>query len=424
MPLKIRVLGAAREVGGSCVAVETDRVKVALDYGIKLEGVTDQYPKNFDAILISHAHLDHTGSLLRLGKTRNPQLILGSRMTRDVTTELLKDMIKVQETVGNPEGFEPATVDKVKDVWWSPSETAQLSGMNVEFYPAGHVAGAKLTALHAEDKTVLYTGDFCLHDSEIVEGSNLNPVPKEPDVLISESTYGGTIRPPRQQLIDQFLKRLAALMKRRQNILIPIFAFHRSQEMAKRIDEAIDTGKLPHYNVYEISPLAQRITTHFNANRQLFTSRISEQQQPFTYKHVKNVDRTSDIETPAVALCTPGFGHAGASLALLTDWGESEDTTVILTSGYLPQTSPLRLAKERRQFKLADGEKISVSARFETIELSGHADQLELVELVAKLKPKRTLLIHGDLKQAELLAERIGKMTEVAIPEKGETFTV
>jgi Cft2 family RNA processing exonuclease len=424
LPLKIRVLGAAKEVGGSCISVETDRLKVALDYGIKLEGITDQYPKNFNAIIISHAHLDHTGSLLRLGKTRNPQLILGSRMTRDVTAELLKDMIKVQETQGNPEGFELATVDKVKDTWWSPSENAALPGMNVEFYPAGHVAGAKLTALHAEDKTMLYTGDFCLHESEILEGSNLQGVPKEPDMLISESTYGGTIRPPRKQLTDQFLKRLASLMKRRQNILIPIFAFHRSQEMAKRIDDAIDAGVLPRYNVYEISPLAQRITAQFNANRQLFTPRISEQQQPFTYKHVKNLERTSDIETPAVALCTPGFGHAGASLSLLTDWGESEDTTVILTSGYLPPTSPLRLAKEKRQFKLADGEKINVAAHFETIELSGHADQLELVELVTKLKPKKTLLMHGDLKQAELLAEKLGMLTEVSIAEKGELFTV
>jgi Cft2 family RNA processing exonuclease len=63
--LKIRVLGATREVGGSCIAIETERSKVALDYGIKLDGVTDEYPKNFDAVIISHAHLDHSGSLLR-----------------------------------------------------------------------------------------------------------------------------------------------------------------------------------------------------------------------------------------------------------------------------------------------------------------------------------------------------------------------
>jgi Cft2 family RNA processing exonuclease len=418
--LKIRVLGAAREVGGSCIAVETDQCKVALDYGIKLDGVTDQYPKNFDAILISHAHLDHTGSLLRLGKTRNPQTILGSKMTRDVTAELLRDMIKIQETKGNPEDYDAGTVQKIKDVWWQVRESAALPGMQVEFYPGGHVAGAKTTSLTTEGKRIIYTGDFCLHDSEILDGCNPNALPKEPDVLISECTYGGTVRPPRGELIDQFLKRLAAMMKRRVNILIPTFAFHRSQEMCKRIDQAIENGPLPPYNVYEISNLAHKITAHFNANRQLFADGIRDQNNPFDYKHVKHVEQPSDIEEPAIAICTPGFGHAGASLSLLTDWAESEDTVVVLTSGYLPPDSPLRLAKEKRQFRLSDGEKIDVLAQFEQIELSGHADQTELVELVTALKPKKTLLVHGDLKEAEQLAEKIGALTEVVIPEKGE----
>jgi Cft2 family RNA processing exonuclease len=94
--VKIRVLGAAREVGGSCIAVETDACKVALDYGIKLDGVTDEYPKNFDAVFVTHAHLDHSGSLLRLTKVRKKQTIVGTRITRDITVDLLKDMIKIQ----------------------------------------------------------------------------------------------------------------------------------------------------------------------------------------------------------------------------------------------------------------------------------------------------------------------------------------
>jgi Cft2 family RNA processing exonuclease len=421
--VKIRVLGAAKEVGGSCIAVETDNCKIALDYGIKLEGVTDQYPKNFDAIIISHAHLDHSGSLLRLGKTRNQQLIIGSKMTRDVTIDLLKDTVKIQETKGNPEGYDLGAVSKIKDLWWHPTETIALPGMAVELYPAGHVAGAKVTGIATEGKRIVYTGDFCIHDSEILDGCNLEVLPKEPDVLISESTYGGTVRPPRKELINQFLTRLSAMMKRSQNVLIPIFAFHRSQEMAKRIDQAIEDGVLPRYNVYEISTLAHIITGHFNANKPLFTKRIQEQAQPFVYRHVKHIERTSDIEEPAVVICTAGFGHAGASLSLLTEWAESEDTSIILTSGYLPADSPLRFAKEKRFFKL-DGERIEVYAHFEQIELSGHADQLELVELVTKLQPKKTLLVHGDLKQAELLSEKIADMTEVCIPEKGETISL
>jgi Cft2 family RNA processing exonuclease len=97
---------------------------------------------------------------------------------------------------------------------------------------------------------------------------------------------------------------------------------------------------------------------------------------------------------------------------------------IVLTSGFLPVDSPLKFAKEKRQFRAAEGDMIPVYAKIEQIELSGHADQLELIELVRKLKPRRTLLVHGDLKQAEALSEKISGLTEVCIPEKNESVSV
>ena len=88
---------------------------------------------------------------------------------------------------------------------WLPAENLSLPGMNVTMYGAGHVAGAKMIGVSSEEKTILYTGDFCIHDTEILEGCNINALPREPDVLISESTYGGKIRPPRDELTKQFL---------------------------------------------------------------------------------------------------------------------------------------------------------------------------------------------------------------------------
>ena len=416
--LKIKVLGAAREVGGSCISVQTDQYKVALDYGIKLDDVTDEYPKNFDAIVISHAHLDHTGSLVRLSKSRNNQVIVGSAMTRDITVDLLKDMIKVQNLNGSAESYDEQAANRVKD-WWQPGENFAFPGLTVNLYPGGHVAGANVTCLHSEGKTVLYTGDFCIHKSEILEGCNPNLLPQEPDLLISESTYGGRVRPSRDEMIEKFLAKVATTMKERGNILVPIFAFHRSQEMARRIDQAIETGTLPKYNAYTISKLARKIDSHFNANKQLFTQEVQRQEQPFTYKHVENVEKTTDVQEPAIVICTAGFGHAGASLSLLAQWAESEDATVFLTSGYLPPDSPLKQAREKRVFKL-EGERIPVMAKIEQIELSGHADQRELVELVSKLRPKKTLVVHGDIHEAEALQKEISGLTEVQIPEKNE----
>jgi Cft2 family RNA processing exonuclease len=415
--LKIKLLGGAREVGGSCIAVETDSCKVALDYGTKLDEETKEFPKNFDAVVVSHAHLDHSGGLLKLSK-KNP-VIVGSKITRDVTVELLHDMIKIQNQKGNF-GFESKHANKIWKSWWTRDSIA-LPGMDIHLHPAGHVAGAKITCIQSEGKKVVYTGDFCIHDSEILKGCKTAALPKKPDVLITESTYGGKVRLPRKELTDQFFRQILSTMQRKGNILIPTFAFHRSQEMAKRLDWAIEKKVLPRYNVYTISNLANKITEYFNQNKQLFTEEVQQEDQPFTYKHVKHLYRTSQIKEPAIVICTSGFGHAGASLHLLAEWAEDEANSVILTSGYLPPDSPLKYAKEQRRFQ-DKGETISVQAEIEQIELSGHADQRELIQLVTELKPKRTVLVHGDIEQAEAFSEKISEMTEVCIPEKEEVI--
>ena len=211
-------------------------------------------------------------------------------------------------------------------------------------------------------------------------------------------------------------------MKHRGNVLIPTFAFHRSQEMAKRIDQAIESGLLPKRNVYMLSKLANKITKIFNGYSPLFKQQTQKLTKPFEYKHVQKLSGQR-IEEPALVICTPGFGHAGASLSLLNKWAEVEENTIIVTSGYLPSDSPLKLAKDKRYIKI-DGARYPVQAKIVQIELSGHADQRELVQLIEYLKPKRTILVHGDLKEAEALSRQVSELTEVSVPEKNETINI
>ncbi len=419
--MKIHFLGGVREVGGSCIALETDDAKVALDYGIKVgEKLPDQSPNDFDAVIISHAHLDHSGNLLSISRT-NP-VIVGSEITRNVTADLLHDMVKIQRIKGNHFPYNNRDVDNIRKSWWIRDAIA-LPGMSIQMYPAGHVAGAKMISVHAEGKEILYTGDFCLHDTEILEGSKPENLPKEPDALIMESTYGGTTRLQRNELIDQLLRQILNTIEREGNVLIPAFAFHRTQEMAKRIDQAIEDGVLPNYHVYTISKLAHRITGHFNSHKQFFNEEIQKQRHPFNYRHVKPLRRTKQIKEPAIVICTSGFGHAGASLHLLTEWGADEDNSVVINSGYLPPDSPLKIAKEKGEL-IQNGNKIPIQAEVEQIELSGHADQGELVHLVRALKPKKTFLIHGELEQAQALSKKISGITEVYVPERRETIAM
>jgi len=178
-------------------------------------------------------------------------------------------------------------------------------------------------------------------------------------------------------------------------------------------------GIIPKYKVYTISNLAKKITGFFNENKEYFAKEIQQEEKPFKYKNVKHIFRTSQIKKPAIVVATSGFGHAGASLNLLAKWASDSNNSIIITSGYLPPESPLSDAKEKKEFEYK-GDIIKTEAEVEQIELSGHADQKELIEFVEILKPKNTILMHGELDQAEMLANKISRITEVAIPEKDD----
>jgi len=417
--MKITFHGGVREVGGSCVVIETNDAKIALDYGIKVEEkLHDCLPKDLDLVILSHAHLDHSGALLSLAETNT--VVVGSEATRDITVELLRDLIKVQRMNGNEIPYSNRDVAKIRRLWWVRDSVA-LPGMEVRLYPAGHVLGARMVDIQAEGKEVLYTGDFCLHSTEILEGSNLEKLPREPEALIVESTYGGTNRCNRPELIKRLFIEINEAMDRKGNVLIPAFAFHRSQEMAKRIDTAMWGGDFPNYNVYVISKLAERITGHFNHHKNLLTEEIRGQENPFNYKYVKNLHRIEQIVEPAIVICTSGFGHAGASRRLLTKWAPDRNNAILINSGYIPPESPLNVAREKGEL-IENGIKVPVKADVKQIELSGHADQKELVKLVTTLKPNRTFLVHGDLKQAQALSQKISNITHAEIPQKKEEY--
>ena len=419
--MEIMFQGGAREVGGSCVLVETENSRVALDYGIRVgKGLSYDAPKDLDAVIITHAHLDHSGNLLTIADGNT--VIIGSEATRDVTSELLSDLIKVQRTNGIRLPYGHEDINRIVDLWLSRERLA-LPGMRISLYPAGHVLGARMAYLEAEGKRILYTGDFCLHDTEILDGPDLSAFPVEPDILIMESTYGGILRPSREELINLLFRSIVEAMEKNGNVLIPTFAFHRTQEMARRIDLAMRMGILPHYNAYCISGLANRITGYFNEYKMFLKKSIQEQGSPFKYEMIRQIKRIGDIREPAVVICTPGFGHAGISRELLFDWADDEDNSIIINTGYLPDDSPLSMAKEKRVIE-NDGESLEVRADVKQIELSGHADQSELVRFVSAIKPKRTFLMHGNLDQALALKDKIDELTDVIIPESHENFKI
>lgn len=418
--MKITFHGGAREIGASCTVIETDDVRVALDYGIKVDtGLSYTMPEDLDAVMVTHAHLDHSGNLLTLSDKEIA--VIGSQPTRDVTLHMLRDLIKIHRLNGTPVPFSHHSVRRLARRWISRTPLA-FPGMEVSTLPAGHVLGARMAHLKTHDKSVLYTGDFCLHDTEILDGVNPKTLPQAPDVLIMESTYGGTIRPPRDVLVEQLFTKIQETIDREGNVLIPAFAFHRLQEMAQRIEYAMVTKMLPRYNVYYISGLAHRLFSYYDQYKTLLSDRIRRQAKPFKFRRVRRLRKTEQIKEPAIVICTSGFGHAGPSASLLYDWAGDEANSVIINTGYLPPESPLLMAKEG--VIAHNGTSIDVHADVSQIELSGHGDQEDLTNFVATLKPKQTFLVHGDIKEAEALSRKIGEYTDVTIPRNHEKYVV
>lgn len=421
--MNITFKGGAREIGGSCTVVETDDARIALDYGIKLdEGLSHDMPVDLDAVFVSHAHLDHSGNLFNLITDENKKTtIIGSKATRDITTELLRDLIKINKFKSTPLSYSRSDLSTLAEMWLTRKRVA-MPGVEISLYPAGHVLGANMVQLKIKGKSLLYTGDFCIHPTEILDGANPETIPKEPDVLVMESTYGGIVRPIRTKLLNELFEKIIETMERRGNILIPAFAFHRLQEMCRRIDLAMITKILPKYNAYYISGLAHKITHYFNEYKYLLSKQVSHQARPFNFKRVRRLKRTEKIKEPAIVICTSGFGHAGASFSLVHQWAGNADDTIIINTGYLPPNSPLIMAKEGKI--IDNGESIDVNADVTQIELSGHADQKQLIDFVKTLKPKETFLVHGNLDQAQLLSEKIKRYTDVQIPNINETFGI
>jgi Cft2 family RNA processing exonuclease len=417
--MNITFNGGAGEVGGSAIILETDYTRIALDYGIKVEeGLRYDLPRDLDAVIVTHAHLDHSGNLLTLSDSGIT--LLGSEATRDVTLELLDDLIKVHRMKGEILPYDQESVRRVAQAW-TTRERLALPGMEIRLHPAGHVLGARMAHLKADGKDILYTGDFCLHETEILPGADTGALPKGPDVLIMESTYGGTIRPSRGSLVKDLFDNITQAEQRGGNILLPTFAFHRLQEMALRIDTAMENGTLPKYNAYYLSGLGHRINGYFHKHQDHLSKAIQEEELPFDYHHVKHLRRTGQIREPAIVICTAGFGHAGASRRLLFDWIDEEENTIIISSGYLPEDSPLNAATEAKIIE-DEGRKFAVNATVKQIELSGHADQTELVEFVRRIRPSRTFLVHGNPDQSRALADQIGSITDVTIPSNNEDF--
>jgi metallo-beta-lactamase family protein len=456
--------GATRTVTGSMHRVDAGGRSLLLDCGqfqgrraeSRLRNQNFPFrPKDIDAVLLSHAHIDHCGNLPNLVKQGFRGTIYCTPATRALAGVMLGDAAKIQEEDaaylnrhrehGEPE-IEP--LYDGKDVYRTllrihavPYDTpfAVGPGLEARFVDAGHLLGSAMIHLRMDgpsgQRSLTFTGDRGRPGLPILR----DPAPVPPaDLLISESTYGGHTHEP----VDETAERLGEVVRRTTErggkVIVPAFAVGRTQTIVYFLHQLINAGRLRDVPVFVDSPMALRATEAFRTHPECFNDETLQllRDQPDLFgeqsvRYVENVNESialNNMREPCVIISASGMCEAGRILHHLRHNIEDPHSTILIAGFQAPETLGRRLVERRPEVRIL-GRLCAVKAEIVVLNgLSSHADHPELMRSLGPLAAttKQVRLVHGEPERAEALAEGLGSLgfADIAIPDRGDSVTV
>lgn len=436
---RLTSLGGFREVGRSCLFLQTPNSKVILDCGVNVAGVDDKtsYPylnvpefnlHDLDAVIVTHAHLDHTGFVPYLYHYGYEGPTYCTTPTRDLMTLLQQDHIDISHREDNPLPFNIKDVKETinKTICLDYGEVTDISpDIRLTLHNAGHIVGSAMAHLHIGDgkHNFVYTGDFKNEKSRLLEPS----VTRFPRIesMVMESTYGGheDVTPTRNTAEKELIKTIYSTLNRGGKVLIPVFAVGRAQEIMIVLEEYINHGILKDVPVY-LDGMIWEATAIHTAHPEYLSNDLRDQifhvgKNPFiseVFKKVTNQEQRRNIEEsdePCVILSTSGMLTGGNSVEYFKHMCEDEKNTIIFV-GYQSEGSLGRRIQKGWDEVPLDDDGITrlyhINLEVTTIDgFSGHSDRKQLMEYVRRLSPKpdKILVCHGDAYKALDLASSI-----------------
>ncbi|SFH02530.1 putative mRNA 3-end processing factor [Halopelagius inordinatus] len=410
--MDIRFLGGAREVGRSAILVNDS---LLLDYGIST-GNPPQFPVDAldpDAVVVSHGHLDHVGSVPSLlsGDRRPP--IHWTPPTRELALTLARDTLKLHGGSYNCP-FTEAEIKRVTQVSETHGyrETFEAAGHEVTFYNAGHIPGSAHVLVDDGETRLFYTADFHTEDQRLVSASTARP---DADAVVCESTYSDVEHEPRRRIEDRFVESVETTVWDGGTVVVPAFAIGRTQEMllvceANDIDCYVDgmgkevTRMLRQHPTFVRDPEALKRAT---SNARFVTGRDGQ--------------RKRIAAQNTVIVTTSGMLSGGPAMTYVPEIRASPTNKVALT-GYQVEGTPGRELLDSGRAEI-DGRVMPISARVEWYDFSAHADREGVLSLLDSYRDSRVLVNHGD--RCEAFAEELdGEGFDASAPELGEKVTV
>ena len=466
--VRITGLGGFGEVGRSCILIDTAESRILLDVGFAQSGYgPESYPKfdaaelrldELDAIVISHAHMDHVGLAPLLYKYGYRGPIYMTPPTRDIATLLLKDFIDLYAKEGKEPPFTLKdlttmlnhTITVNYDVVTDLSPDAKLT-----FSDAGHILGSALVHIHIGQGlfNILYTGDIKYYTYKEGSALRLQPPAKTEyhrvETLIMESTYGGTDTPTREEAEQQLFQIVNKVYQRGGKVLIPVMAVGRAQDMMVLLSKAMAEKKIPEMPIY-IDGLIYEVTAIYTAYPELLSRDIRDQimnqgLNPFISPQMVFVNDQSKRDEaiysqgPAIIISTSGMMVGGPIIEYFKRLAEDPKNALVFVSYQASGTLGRRIVEGEKEVQLEDEGKLrpfKVNLEVARVEgFSGHANRSELLAFLRRLSPKpRTIILnHGEVSQLAALAttiksrwDKLGfeSAPEVLVPENLETVKV
>jgi metallo-beta-lactamase family protein len=463
--MEIEFVGAAQTVTGSKHLVRTPHATVLLDCGLfqgRRQESTEQNralgvdPHTIDAVVLSHAHIDHSGALPSLMKRGFRGDIFATSATRDLCAAMLVDAAMIQAAdarfinrlidrgESDMRRVEPlyderdarAVLEHLITVPYRHT-TAIAPGVRLTFLDAGHVLGSAVVCLDVEERgttrRLVFTGDLgrrhmpILRDPEVPEGAT---------ILITESTYGDRLHKPIEQMDDELAEVVARVVARGGKIIVPSFALERAQEVLFALKALRDQGRLPAIPIYVDSPLAVKITDVFRLHPECLDedarALVTGSESPFDFpgvRYVESVEESKSVSAsrdPAIVISASGMCEAGRVLHHLRATLDDRRNAVVIVGFQAPHTLGRRLVERRHEVRVFGA---WMQREAEVVVLNGfsaHADQADLVAFAGAVREpgalERIALVHGEPGPQRALAERLAAagLRDAAIPRAGE----
>ena len=469
--MKITFHGAAHTVTGSQHLVEVNGHRILLDCGLyqgkrKLAFERNRHlpfdPASIDVMVLSHAHIDHSGNIPSLVRNGFKGDIVCTSATRDLCATMLMDSAHIQEKDvefvnrrrerqgQNP--FEPLYVEDdvvaamklfVGVAYHRQREI--LPGVHLTLVDAGHMLGSSSVVLDVDDQDagrsvrLVFSGDIGRPGLPIIRDPE--PITDGADVLIMESTYGGRFHEPYEDSEKALERIVNETYKRGGLLIIPAFAVGRTQQLVYALHKLFVKHDIPRVPIYVDSPLATNVTEVFRMHPEAYDEDVRHFlldetiENPFgfdTLHYTRSVDESKELNflrDPAVIISASGMMEAGRILHHLRNHIEDARNTILIVGWQAPDTLGRRIMDGIEPIRIY-GEEYKLRAHVESLDgFSGHADHNELLAWAGAMqkRPARTFLVHGEPESAEALAASLKTddgFSQVDIPDMHQSFEV